>query len=120
MTTEAEFEWTPVAKVGEIPPGRGRLVRPAGGPLRLKPMAVFNENGRYFILNYICPHQGGPLGEGVIEDGVVTCPYHGWSFQADTGVGAHTPLGHGTHAYEVRVEGEDILVGPLKPWLSSE
>ena len=114
MTSEERaIPFTKVAEVGEVTPGEGKLVRPTTGPLNRKALALFNEEGRYYILNYICPHSGGPIGEGSIRDGVVECPYHAWSFLAATGM-PHNSMGHSISAYEVRVEGDDILVGPLK------
>ena len=106
-------EFVPVAKVGDVRPGEGKLVRPAAGRYRGKAMAVFNENGRHYILNYICPHSGGPIGEGTIKDGIVTCPFHGWSYQADTGL-PQASAEHSISAYEVKVEGDAILVGGVK------
>ena len=114
MTTRPQIsDWTVVAKVGDIRPGEGKMVRPTSGRLLRKPLALFNDAGRYYILNYICPHNAGPIGEGPIEDGIVTCPYHAWSFYADTGL-PHKSEDHSISAYEVRVEGDDILVGSLK------
>lgn len=98
------------AKVGDIPPGKGKLVM---GPFD-KPMALFNAGGQYYAVNYICPHMGGPLGEGELSGTVVTCPWHGWTFDVRDGKPDH-PGGHCISAYETRVEGDDILVGWLKP-----
>ena len=41
--------------------------------------------GRYGALDNKCPHQGGPLGEGSIENGLLRCPWHGWDFDPLTG-----------------------------------
>ena len=112
-TQPQDSEFVPLAKVSDIRPGEGKMIRPQAGPLRAKPLAVFNDNGNFHVLNYICPHMGGPLIEGTILDGVVTCPWHTWSFHAESGLPAGTG-GHATHSYEVRVEGDDILVGWLK------
>lgn len=97
------------AKVGELAPGQGKLVM---GPYG-KPMALFNVDGEHYAINYICPHMGGPIGEGRLDGPVVTCPWHGWTFDVRTGKPDH-PGGHSISAYETQVEGEDILVGWLK------
>ena len=47
--------------------------------------AVFNVDGSYHILDGVCPHQGGPLGKGELHGSVITCPWHGWSFDVETG-----------------------------------
>jgi nitrite reductase/ring-hydroxylating ferredoxin subunit len=70
-----------LAEVKDIPEG-GRLVvsMPKG-----KDIVLFKLNGNVFALDNACPHMGGPLGEGEVEDGVVTCPWHGWQFEIKTG-----------------------------------
>lgn len=97
-----------VAKVQEIPPGQGKQVMAHD-----KPMALFNVDGTFYAINQICPHMGGPLSEGTLTGKVVHCPWHGWTYCVDTGLPDH-PSGHSVSAYEVRVEGDDVLVGWLK------
>ena len=48
-------------------------------------VAIFDVDGELFALENACPHQGGPLAEGSVERGVVTCPWHAWRFQLRTG-----------------------------------
>ena len=102
------FGFTKVATIYDIPSGRGKHVMAHG-----KPMALFNVNGSFYAVNQICPHMGGPLSEGTLNGNVVTCPWHGWTFCVDTGLPDH-PGGHSVSAYDVKVEGEDILIGWLK------
>lgn len=71
-------------------------------------VAVFRQNGEYYALNNVCPHQGGPLGDGKVEDGCVYCPWHGWQFELDTGNHAQG-LKQAT-TYPVVVEDETIYV----------
>ncbi len=99
-----------VAEVGEVPPGTGKLVI---GPFD-KPIALFNVDGEFYAINQICPHRGGPLGEGTLTGCVVTCPWHGWTFDVRTGQPDH-PGGHSVAAYQVKVEGTTVCVGWLKP-----
>ncbi len=47
---------------------------------------VANLNGTISVLDGVCPHEGGPLGEGSIEDGRVVCPWHEYAFDLQTGV----------------------------------
>lgn len=47
--------------------------------------AVFNVDGEFHVLDGICPHSGGPLGKGMLQGCVVTCPWHGWQFDVTTG-----------------------------------
>ena len=114
MTTQQQaHDFMPVARVDDVRPGEGKLVRPGGGKYRGKPIALFNDNGTFYAMNYICPHAGGPIGEGTIEDGVVTCPLHAWAYHAGTGL-PHGSNDHIIAVYEVKVEGETVLVGPQK------
>lgn len=48
-------------------------------------VAVFYVDGEYHALDQTCPHQGGPLGDGKVEDGCVYCPWHGWEFDIKSG-----------------------------------
>ena len=48
-------------------------------------VAIFDVDGELFALENACPHQGGPLAEGSVERGVVTCPWHAWRFNVQTG-----------------------------------
>lgn len=69
-----------IASVADIPPGSGREFV-AGGRI----VALFHVNERFYALDGICPHAGGPLAEGVLSGCVVTCPWHGWQFDVSTG-----------------------------------
>ena len=101
--------WVNVGRVEDFPPGRGHFVM---GPFD-KPMALFNVDGAFYALNFVCPHMGGPLAAGKLDGYVVACPWHGWTFDVRTG-GPDHPGGHWTHAYRVRVEDGAVLVGWLK------
>ncbi len=48
-------------------------------------LAVFCVHGEPYVMDGVCPHQGGPLGKGTVLDCVVTCPWHGWQFDVRTG-----------------------------------
>jgi nitrite reductase (NADH) small subunit len=52
---------------------------------------VANLSGTICVLDGVCPHEGGPLGEGTIEDGRVVCPWHGYSFDLRTGTSEEDP-----------------------------
>ena len=47
--------------------------------------ALFNVDGQFFALDGVCPHQGGPLGQGELCGSIVTCPWHGWQFDVEDG-----------------------------------
>ncbi|HXG59872.1 MAG TPA: regulatory iron-sulfur-containing complex subunit RicT [Planctomycetota bacterium] len=96
--------WIYAAKASEVPPGSGRTVDLGG--LRV---ALFNVDGRFHALADECPHQGGPLGEGRLEGGAVTCPWHQWKFDVATGRGLSVS-GAQARPYEVGRAGEDLFV----------
>ncbi len=93
-----------VAQTTEIPDGEGRSYEVDG-----KAVAVFNVHGTFYALDNTCPHRGGPLGEGYLEEKVVTCPWHGWRFDVATGACSANPATQ-VLQYPLKVAGTDILV----------
>ncbi len=78
---------TKLANVSDIPENEGLIVLAPDG----SEVALFKCNGSVYALDNSCPHQGGPLGEGFIEEGCVTCPWHGWQFDLKTGACQNMP-----------------------------
>ena len=73
-------------------------------------IVVVNLDGAFHAFANRCPHQGGPLSKGRLEDGVMICPWHLWRFDAVTGR-PHVPEGYtGVARYPVKVEDGQILV----------
>lgn len=93
-----------LATVGELPVGAAKEVEFDG-----RVYALFNVDGVLSAIDGICPHQGGPLADGRLEGCFVACPWHGWEFNVQTG---GTPLGPRikVDVFEVKVEGDDVLV----------
>ena len=50
-------------------------------------VALFNEGGRLFAVDEACPHMGADLSNGELKEGVLTCAWHGWRFQIESGRG---------------------------------
>jgi 3-phenylpropionate/trans-cinnamate dioxygenase ferredoxin subunit len=98
-------KWMKVARTSEIPLGEKAIVE-VDGIL----VVVVNLNGKYYAIEDVCTHDGGPLGEGDLEDGQIICPRHGARFDVRTGDALTLPAFEPVPTYEVRVEGEDILV----------
>ena len=71
-------------------------------------LCIANVGGDISAMDNVCPHRGGPLGEGIVENGKVVCPWHAWAFDLKTGEATHAPLTK-VPVYEVKVEGEDVL-----------
>ena len=73
-------EFVSVAEVASLPPGQGRTVHARGHDY-----ALWNLDGQFYCIDDACPHRGGPLGAGCLQDGLVYCPLHGWGFDPRTG-----------------------------------
>ena len=93
-----------VAAVGELAPGTSRMVEVNG-----KEVALYNVDGKIYATTNICPHQGGPLAEGMLEGTTIVCPWHAWAFDVKSGGSPVNPRAR-IEVYEVRVENGDILV----------
>jgi nitrite reductase/ring-hydroxylating ferredoxin subunit len=94
-----------VARTNELTPGQGKLIE-----VNQKRIALFNLGGRYYALDDMCPHRGGPLSEGEIEGEAVVCPWHGATFDLATGNVTRPPAAAGIATYEVRLDGEEIAI----------
>ncbi len=74
-----------------------------------KVLCITNVEGTLTALDGVCLHRGGPLGQGLIEEGKLVCPWHGWQYDPRTGEVAHSP-GVKVASYPLKIEGEDVLV----------
>jgi nitrite reductase (NADH) small subunit len=74
-----------------------------------KAICIANVNGTYSALDNVCPHRGGPLGQGMIEAGKVVCPWHGWAWDPKTGAADQDPNTK-VQVYPLRIEGGEVLV----------
>ena len=102
-------EFVTVAKVGSIPEGEGAAFQ-VGERL----VAVFNRQGQYLAIDDLCPHMGASLSAGYLDDeGIVTCPWHAWRFNACDGKWADNPR-LSVDTFEVRVVGDEIQVRAKK------
>lgn len=91
--------------VDPLTEGHGRVVCAAGG----ERIAVFRANGAFAAITNVCVHQGGPLGEGRIIDGCVTCPWHGWQYRPEDGQ-SPPPFEEKIATHRVRLEERKIRV----------
>lgn len=94
----------------ELPEGTVKQVDVGG-----KPVALCNAGGAIHALGGVCPHVGGPIGDGFVEEpGVIRCPWHGWGFEVATGKCLNVPRA-ALPVYRVEVQGEDVLVDVAPP-----
>jgi nitrite reductase/ring-hydroxylating ferredoxin subunit len=96
--------FVPAARVETMPPGARKIVM-AG----TREIALFNVDGRFYAIESTCPHQGGPMAEGWVAEGCVTCPWHAWTFELATGkmtLGDYATI----DVFDVRVENGMVCV----------
>ena len=99
-------DFVKVATVEEIPVGKSKLVE-----VDFVRVALFNLEGKIHAIEDVCTHDGGPLVEGEILDGCqVMCPRHGARFDIRTGAALSFPAFEATNTYEVKIEGDDVLI----------
>jgi nitrite reductase/ring-hydroxylating ferredoxin subunit/DMSO/TMAO reductase YedYZ heme-binding membrane subunit len=99
--------WIPVGPPQCIPDKGARIVAAPGG----ERIAVFRDGNQIGALTNLCAHQNGPIGEGRIIDGCVTCPWHGYQYRLEDGC-APPPFTEKLETYRVRINGGTIEVDP--------
>ncbi len=103
----ANTEWVAVAKIDDLEDAHGKVVCLKNH----ERIAVFRHGDKVSAVSNVCAHQNGPLGEGRIIDGCITCPWHGYQYRPEDGQ-SPPPYTETIPTYRVRVEGRDILVNP--------
>ena len=74
-----------------------------------KMLCIANVDGKISAMDNVCPHRGGPLGQGMIERGKVVCPWHGWAYDPTTGVPDQNPNVK-VAVYPLKIENGDVLI----------
>lgn len=92
--------------VADIPDNRARILCLSG-----ERVAIFKYAGKISAVSNVCQHQNGPLGEGRIRDGCITCPWHGYQYLPDTGA-SPPPFTEKVPTFQVRVENGRVWVHP--------
>jgi len=92
--------------VADIPENRARIVCLSG-----ERVAIFKYDGKISAVSNVCQHQNGPLGDEKIVLGCITCPWHGYQYQPDTGA-SPPPFVEKVATFNVRVKGGRVLVNP--------
>ncbi len=108
--------FVPVGHVDDIEEGLAKIVTLAG-----ERVAIFRFEGRISAISNVCQHQNGPLGEGRIIDGCVTCPWHGYQYDPVTGK-SPAPFTEQVPTFDVRLEAGRIFVSssPNAPGASAQ
>ncbi len=99
--------WLKVAAVDEMEDARAKIVRPVSG----EAIAVFRDGDKISAVSNVCRHQGGPLGEGKIVDGCITCPWHGFQYRMEDGQ-SPPPFTEKIATYATRILDGVVYVNP--------
>ncbi len=99
--------WLKVASVDEMEDARAKIVRPVSG----EAIAVFRDGDKISAVSNVCRHQGGPLGEGKIVDGCITCPWHGFQYRMEDGQ-SPPPFTEKIATYATRILDGVVYVNP--------
>jgi nitrite reductase (NADH) small subunit len=95
-----------VGSLAALPPGSVTEVS-----LKEASYAICNVEGELYALDGVCPHAGGPLGEGNVQGNMVICPWHEWAYDCRTGENDYDPSVK-LDRFQVKTDGDDILIDP--------
>ncbi len=104
----AGTDWLRVGPAADIPEKRARVVEPAGA----ERIAVFRYDGKVAAVSNVCRHQAGPLGEGRVIDGCITCPWHGYQYRPEDGC-SPPPFTESIATYRTRIVNGVVWVHPV-------
>ena len=105
--TSAQAGMVKAGRADAVPEGRAITVALADGSR----VAIFRHEGRLSAVTNVCAHQNGPLGEGRVVNGCITCPWHGYQYQLADGC-APAPFTEKIATYNLAVRNGDILLDP--------
>ena len=100
-------EFIKVAQIGDLPPGATKQVE-----VDDEIVALINADGDIFAIGGECTHAMAFLADGYLDGDQLECPLHGACFNIRTGKAETPPAFEDVPTYDVKVEGDDILVGP--------
>ena len=101
----SEEDFLKVADTKDIPPSKMKEVQVDG-----ENICVANVEGKYYAIGSICTHEGGPLADGTLEGYEVECPWHQSKFDVRTGEVTSPPASEPEPSYEIKVDGNKILI----------
>lgn len=97
--------WIKIAQVGQVEEDESLAIDIEG-----KQLALHHTEGEYFVTDNVCTHQYALLSDGFLEDGCIECPLHQAQFDLRTGKAMCAPATVDIQIYQVKTEGDDILV----------
>lgn len=104
-TSAIKNDWIKVAAVNNFTNNKAKMVKIS----KEERIAVFKHENTFSAVTDLCAHQGGPLSEGKIIDGCITCPWHGWQYQTKDGK-SPPPFKEKVDTYKTKVENDIVYV----------
>lgn len=101
-----------LCRTTEINPNESKSFFIVNGTGKKSEIAVFHVSDKYYAISSRCKHVGGPLSEGELKDGIVTCPWHGWKYSVADGKSPHKG-GDSVDSFETRVVNGRLYVNPI-------
>lgn len=98
-------EFKKTLKVSEVPLGQMKTVE-----FENDIVCIVNVGGKFYAINNICTHEGGPLAEGTLSGYEVECPWHGARFDVRTGEVKSPPAESPVSTYEIKIDKDDIWI----------
>lgn len=98
-------KWVDVAAPNEIADQECKIIEVDNIPI-----AVFNLNGEFYAIEDNCPHQHLPLADGMVENGTITCPFHGAMFSIKTGDVLAPPACDNLRTFPTRIANGKVQV----------
>jgi sulfoxide reductase heme-binding subunit YedZ len=105
--THQKDNYVEVCSIDEIEENRAKVILVRG-----ENIAIFRYDGLLSAVNNVCKHQNGPLGEGKIVDGCITCPWHGYQYLPDSGQ-SPPPFREKVATYSLKIKGDSVWVNPV-------
>ena len=98
--------WLKVCSIHEIEKNRAKIFT-----VENERVAIFKYDGKLSAIHNVCKHQGGPLGEGKIIDGCVTCPWHGYQYLPHNGQ-SPPPYTEKVATYQLKLKDDLVYINP--------
>ena len=98
-------KWIDVGPVSDFPPDQRQLLR-----VEKRSLVLFRVGEAWHVIENSCPHAGLPLDQGELNGCVLTCPYHGYTFNLQTGCNVNDPSDGGVQCYPVKLELDRVWI----------
>ncbi len=106
ISSDQKVDFVYACEIEDIQDDRAKIVTISG-----ERVAIFKYEGQLSAVNNVCRHQGGPIGEGKIIDGCITCPWHGYQYLPGNGQ-SPPPFTEKLETYQLKLEGTQVFIDP--------